>query len=114
MLTKLEAPLRRTEKKRKRERERRKRRSSHPWEDRMKGERRGGKVEVEKRGGGWSGPSHSFMEIKDVISVPARTSLVLSLYSAFPLPWPPLRRAPLFLPAIFYTPLSPSMRQIVN
>lgn len=90
MLTKLEAPLRRTEKKRKRERERRKRRSSHPWEDRMKGEKRGGKVEVEKRGGGWSGPSHSFMEIKDVISVPARTSLILSLYSVFLFPFLPL------------------------
>lgn len=73
-----------------RERERRKRRSSHPWEDRMKGERRGGKVEVEKRGGGWSGPSHSFMEIKDVISVPARTSLILSLYSVFLFPFLPL------------------------
>lgn len=72
-----------------RERERRKRRSSHPWEDRMKGEKRGGKVEVEKRGGGWSGPSHSFMEIKDVISVPARTSLVFSLYSVFLFPGPP-------------------------
>lgn len=34
-----------------RERERRRRRSSHPWEDRMKGERRGGKVEERGRKG---------------------------------------------------------------
>lgn len=49
MLTKLRAPLRRTEREREREREGERVRSSHPWEDRMKGERRGRKVEVEER-----------------------------------------------------------------
>lgn len=81
----------------------------------MKGERRGRKVEVEEEA---RGPSHSFMEIKDVISVPARTSLILSLSSLrFYSLSSPLRRTLLVLSAarhFLHSTLAASMRQIVN